>query len=165
MVKEGETVFLGPGELCLEVARHLGDHPVITVITNALDVAHWLATRTRHRLIVTGGQIEERNMGLVGQMARHALSNLRADRVIVELDGVSAVEGLTHDSLPQAEIAQLMMETGASVLILAAPERVGRVAATRIAPASGADVIVTGRDAPSAYLWDLSEVGIEIVLA
>jgi DeoR/GlpR family transcriptional regulator of sugar metabolism len=104
-------------------------------------------------------------MGLVGQMARHALSNLRADRVIVELDGVSAVEGLTHDSLPQAEIAQLMMETGASVLILAAPERVGRVAATRIAPASGADVIVTGRDAPSAYLWDLSEVGIEIVLA
>jgi len=165
MIEEGETIFLGPGEFALEVARHLGDCLGVTVITNGLDVAHWLAAHTQHRLIITGGQIERRTMGLVGQMARHSLANLRADRVILELDGVSAVEGLTQDSLPQAEIAQLLMETGARVVVLVPPERVGRVAATRIAPASGADVIVTGRDAPSAYLWDLSEVGIEIVLA
>ena len=165
MIGEGETVFLGPGSLPLEVARHLKGHPVITVITNGLDVAHWLATHTPHRLIITGGQIEVRNMGLVGQMARRALSDLRADRVILELDGVSAVEGLTQDSLPQAEIAQLLMETGATVIVLVPPDRVGRVAATRIAPASSADAIVTGREAPSAFLWDLSEVGIEIVLA
>jgi len=165
MIEEGETVFLGPGPLSLEVARNLEGHPPLTVITNGLDIAHRLATHTGHRLIITGGQIEERSMGLVGQMARRALSNLRADRVILELDGVSALEGLTLDSLPQAEIAQLIMESGARVVVLVSPERVGRVAATRIAPASGADVIVTGRDAPSAYLWDLSEVGIEIVLA
>jgi len=104
-------------------------------------------------------------MGLVGQMTRRALSDLRADRVIVELDGVSPVEGLTQDSLPQAEIAQLLIETGARVVVLVPAERVGRVAATLVAPVSSADAIVTGREASAAYLWDLSEVGIEIVLA
>jgi DeoR/GlpR family transcriptional regulator of sugar metabolism len=165
MIVEGETVFLGPGKLPLEVARSLEAHPWITVVTNGLEIAHWLATHTQHRLILTGGQIEDRDLALVGQLARQALSSLRADRVVLELGGVSALEGLTQDSLPQAEIAQILMEAGSSIIIVVPSERVGRVAAARVAPVTNADVIVTAREAPSAYLWDLSEVGVEIVLA
>jgi DeoR/GlpR family transcriptional regulator of sugar metabolism len=165
MIEEGETVFLGPGALPLEVARSLEAHAGVTVVTNGLEIAHWLATHTKHRLIITGGQIEDRDMALVGQLTRDALSSLRADRVILELGGISAVEGLTHDSIPQAEIAQILMEAGSSVVVLVSPERVGRVAAARVAPVTHADVVVTAREAPSAYLWDLSEVGLEVVLA
>jgi DeoR family fructose operon transcriptional repressor len=165
MIEEGETIFLGPGSLSVEVARNLGSRSRVTVVTNGLDVAHWLASHTRHRLIVTGGQAEGHDLGLVGQLARDALSSLRADSVILELGGVSAVEGLTEDSLPQAEIAQMLMEAGSKIVIIVPPERVGRVAAARVAPVTSADVIVTAREAPSAYLWDLSEVGVQIVLA
>ena len=165
MIPGGETVFLGPGPLSLAVARSLEDHPHVTVITNGLGIAHWLATHTTHRLIITGGQAEDRDLALVGQLTRDALSSLRADRVVLELGGVSAVEGLTQDSLPQAEIAQILMEAGSKIVIMVPPERVGRVAAARVAPMTSADVVVTAREAPSAYLWDLSEVGVEIVLA
>ena len=165
MIEDGETIFLGPGSLSLEVARRLEGRSRITVVTNGLDVAHWLATHTHHRLIVTGGQAEGHELGLVGQLARDALSSLRADSVILELGGVSAVEGLTEDSLPQAEIAQMLMEAGSRIVIVVPPERVGRVAAARVAPVTSADVIVTAREASSAYLWDLSEVGVRIVLA
>jgi DeoR/GlpR family transcriptional regulator of sugar metabolism len=165
MIEQGETVFLGPGPLCLEVARSLVDRSRITVITNGLDVAHWLASHTRHGVIVTGGQAEGNDLGLVGQLARETLSTLRADSVILELGGVSAVEGLTEDSLSQAEIAQRLMDAGSKIVILVPPERVGRVAAAQVAPVTSADVIVTAREAPSAYLWDLSEVGVQIVLA
>ncbi|MGD8969213.1 MAG: DeoR/GlpR family DNA-binding transcription regulator [Anaerolineae bacterium] len=165
MIEDGETIFLGPGSLSLEVARSLVCRSHVTVVTNGLDVAHWLASHTRHRLIVTGGQAEGHDLGLVGQLARDALSSLRADSVVLELSGVSAVEGLTEDSLPQAEIAQMLMEAGSKIVIVVPPERVGRVAAARVAAVTSADVIVTAREAPSAYLWDLSEVGVQIVLA
>lgn len=165
MIEDGETIFLGPGPLCLEVARSLEGRSRITVITNGLDVAHWLASHTRHGVIVTGGQAEGNDLGLVGRLARDALSSLRADSVILELGGVSAVEGLTEDSLPQAEIAQRLMDAGSKIVILVPPERVGRVAAAQVAPVTSADVIVTAREAPSAYLWDLSEVGVRIALA
>jgi DeoR family fructose operon transcriptional repressor len=165
MIADGDTIFLGPGNLCLEVARSLGDSSRVTVVTNGLDVAHWLASHTRHRLIVTGGQAEGHDLGLVGQLARDALSSLRADCVILELGGVSAVEGLTEDSLSQTEIAQILMEAGSKIVVVVPPERVGRVAAARVAPVTSADVIVTAREAPSAYLWDLSEIGVQIVLA
>jgi len=165
LIEEGETVFLGPGSLSLEVARSLKSHRDVTVITNGLEIAHWLAIHTNHRLIMTGGQIQDQDLALVGQLARSALSSLRADKVILELDGVSAVEGLTQDSLPQAEMAQMLIETGSKIVIVVPPDRVGGVAAAPVAPVTSADVVVTAREAPSAYLWDLSEVGVEIVLA
>lgn len=165
MVAEGETVFLGAGQLTLEVARCLSAHSRLTIVTNGLDVAHWVATNTSHTLIVTGGQVEGRDLGLAGHLTGAALSSLRADRVILELDGVSAVEGLTDDSLSQAEIARSLLEMGGQIVILVSPERMGRVAAAYIAPASDADVVVTAREAPSAFLWDLSQLGVRIVLA
>lgn len=165
MIDDGETIFLGAGPLTLQVARSLQGHSRVTVVTNGLELAHWLATHTEHRLIMTGGQVEGRDLALVGQLVRDALSSLRADRVVLELGGVSAVEGLTHDSLPQAEIARVLLEMGSQVVIVVPRERVGRVAAAPVAPVTGADAVVTSREAPSAYLWDLSEVGVEIILA
>ena len=165
LVDEGETVFLGPGPLCLDVARGLSDRADLTVITNGLEIAHWLAANSSHRLIVTGGQVEGPDMGMVGQLTRETIAALRADHVVLELGGVSAVEGLTDDSLHQAEIAQALMEAGANIVVVVSPDRVGRVAAAPVAPVTSVDVLVTGREAPPAYLWDLSEVGLEIVLA
>jgi DeoR/GlpR family transcriptional regulator of sugar metabolism len=165
MIVDGETVFLGPGRLPLAVARCLAARSRLTIVTNGLGVAHWVAANTPHTLIVTGGQVEGRDLGLAGQLAMTALSSLRADHVILELGGVSAVEGLTDDSLPQAEVARVLLETGSQVIILVAVERVGRVAAAYIAPVSDADVIVTAHEAPSPFLWDLSEAGVRVVLA
>lgn len=165
MVGDGETIFLGPGQLPLEAARHLREPLQLTIITNGLDVAHWIAANTPHTLIVTGGQVGAGDRGLVGQLARAALSTLRADRVILELDGISAVGGLTDDDLAQAEIAQMLLEIGAEVIVLVPVKRVGRVAAAHIAPVSEADVVVTAREAPASFLWDLSETGMRVVLA
>lgn len=165
MVADGETIFLGPGRLSLEVARRLATRSRLTLITNGLEVAHWVATHTSHTLIVTGGQVEGRDMELAGQLARTTLANLRADHVILELGGISAVGGLTDDSLSQAEIARTLLEIGSLVIVVAPAERIGRVAAAYIAPVSEADVVVTAREAPSPFLWDLSESGVRIVLA
>jgi DeoR/GlpR family transcriptional regulator of sugar metabolism len=165
MISGGETIFLGTGRLPLEVARCLGELSQLTIVTNGLDVAHWIAANTPHTLIVTGGQVEGGGRGLVGQLTRAALSSLRADRVVLELDGISAVGGLTDDDLARAEIVQVLLEIGSEVIVLVPVERVGRVAAAYIAPVSEADVVVTAREAPSPFLWDLSETGVRVVLA
>jgi len=165
MIADGETVFLGPGQLTLAVAHSLTTHSRLTIVTNSLEVAHWVAVHTPHTLIVTGGQAESRDLGLVGQLTRSAFSSLRADHVILELGGISAVGGLTDDSLPQAEIARMLLEIGSQVIVLVPARRIGRVAAAYIGPASDADVVVTAREAPSPFLWDLSESGMRVVLA
>jgi DeoR/GlpR family transcriptional regulator of sugar metabolism len=165
VTEDDEALFLGAGSLPLAVAHALAERPSLTVITNGLAVAHWVVAHTDHTLIVVGGEVERDGLGLVGPMARAALEDLRADRVFLELDGVSAVEGVTVDSLSRAEITRALLEIGSQIVTLTLPERVGRVAAAFVAPASDIDVLVTAREASSAYLWDLSELGMRTILS
>lgn len=165
LTREGETVFIGPGRLGVATARALIDCQRMTIVTNGLAVAQVVAAHSRHTLIVTGGQLERQDQGLEGPLAREALRDLRADRIFLELGGVSAVEGLTDDSLPQAELERQIIALGTQVVVLIEPDRVGRVAAAHIGPTSDADVLVTAREADSAPLWDLTELGIRVLLA
>lgn len=165
LVQDGETLFLATGPLALEAARALASHRQLTIITNSLTVARQIAEGSDHALILTGGQLDRHDQGLVGHLAHLALPSLRADRLFIELDGVNAVAGLTTDSLPHAELARLLLGLESEVVALVPPERVGRVAAAFIATAAEADTLVTAREAGSAPLWDLAELGVRVVLA
>jgi DeoR/GlpR family transcriptional regulator of sugar metabolism len=165
IVQSGDTLFIGPGELTLASAQALGGCEGLTVVTNSLAVAQAVAENTSHNLILAGGQLDRADDGLTGNLTDLALRDLRADRIILDLSGIDALDGLTDDSLPQAELARRLLNLGAEVVVLVAPERVGRVAAAHIGSAAEADIVVTAREADSAPLWDLTELGLRVVLA
>lgn len=162
-VQPGETVYLGPGRLTAATARALAQRARLTVITNSLDIAHWLADHTRLTVILTGGTVGRPRSGLSGPLATHALRTLRADRTILEAAAISPDQGVMHADLAQAELCQELISASGETVVLVPPERVGRVGGILIGPASDADVIITGREASDAALWDLSQFGIETI--
>jgi DeoR/GlpR family transcriptional regulator of sugar metabolism len=164
LIEPGETVFIGPGPLCQATAEHLKGRSEITVLTNALQVAWTLYQRTDLPLIVTGGPVTRPGGSMVGQLALQAMQTLRADRLIIEAAGVSPLEGLTGDHLPQADVLRSLIESVHWVVVLTTAQRLGRVGAAWLGPVSEADVIITGRDAPTSIVWDLSETGVKVTL-
>jgi DeoR/GlpR family transcriptional regulator of sugar metabolism len=164
LIALGETVFIGPGPLCEATAQHLCSRTGITVLTNSLGVAWILYQGSTLPLIVTGGPVGRPDGALVGQLAARALETLRADRLIVEVTGVSPLEGLTGDQLPQAEMIRPLLASVAQVVVLTTAEGLGRAGAAWLGHVSEADVIITGRDASSAIAWDLSETGVKVTL-
>jgi len=164
LITAGETVFIGPGPLCQATARRLCNRSEVTILTNALEVAWTLYQNSELPLILTGGPVLRPGGALVGQLAAQSMETLRADRLIVEVAGVSPLEGFTSDQLPQAEMIRLLVKSVSQVVILTTAERLGRVGAAWIGPVSEADVIITGRDASSAIAWDLSETGVKVTL-
>jgi DeoR/GlpR family transcriptional regulator of sugar metabolism len=164
LIVPGETVFIGPGPLCEAVAECLCDREELTIITNALGVAWAFYRGSALPLILTGGPVQRPGGALVGQIASHALDNMRADRLVIEVAGVSPLEGLTDDWLAEADVVRPLLESVAQVTVLAAPERLGRAGAAWLGPVSDADVIITGREAPASIAWDLSETGVKVTL-
>ncbi len=156
------VLFLGPGALTVEVVPFLRAHQQLTVITNALDAAWSLARHHPHPLHVLGGQVGA-DYGLYGDP--EALQRLRADVIILAADGLDAERGLTQDDREAAAFTRTLFGLSAEIIVLLDPERLGRTGALFVAPASEIDVLVTGRAANNALLWDLSELGIRIVLA
>lgn len=160
-VPEGSVLFLGPGTLTSEVVPYLQTHTHLTVITNALNAAWSIARHGRHTLHVIGGQVAS-DFGIYGDP--EPLRRVRADRVILEATGLDAEKGLTHDDRDGASIARALFSLSTQVIVVLPPERVGRAGALFIAPAGEVDVLITGREAETSALWDLSELGVRIVL-
>ena len=162
-----ETIFLGPGRLTLETAKALvsvlSAQTQATVVTNGLEIAHWLADNSTLSIILTGGTVGRPRNGLGGPLAAHALLSLRADRIFVQAAGISPDQGVMGTDLAQAELCRELISTAGETIVLAPPERIGRAGGVWIGPASDVDVIITGRDASDATLWDFSQMGITIV--
>lgn len=164
LIASAEAVFIGPGPLCRATVRCLPVHSELTVITNSLEIACELYRETDLTLVITGGPVDRPGGAMTGHLTERALESLRADKLLIEVTGVSPIEGLTIDRLSQAQILQPLLETTAELIVLATPERLGRVGPAWLAPVSEADVIVTSRDAPMAIAWDLSELGVQVTL-
>jgi DeoR/GlpR family transcriptional regulator of sugar metabolism len=161
IIPDKAVIFLGPGTLTNEVVPFLQAHSELTVITNALDSAWSLARQHRHTLHVIGGQVNE-SYGIYGDL--EMLRRIRADYILLDANGLDAERGLTHDDRGTAALTRELFSLGAEIVLLIHPERLGGVGALFIAPADEIDVLITGREANDAHLWDLSELGIRIVL-
>ncbi len=163
LVVEGETVFLGPGMTPLAVACHIADKPGITVVTNALDVATYLTEHSQWPVIVTGGQIERRGYALLGHLAEMTLRELRADRAVIGVHGIQLPDGFTADSLAGAQLLRTVIELMPQVTVVATADQWARVGPAFLAPLEVVDTIVTSLQAPPAMVWDLTELGIDVI--
>lgn len=166
-IPDHSVVFLGTGALTRAVTPFLNKHTHLTIITNALDIAWDIAQQARlaqpimHTLHLIGGQAAP-DYGLYGE--DEALRRVRADLVIFEAGGLDAERGLTHDNRDCAHTTRMLLGISSQTVALVAPERVGRAGAIFIAPASEVDVLISGHEAPTPPLWDLSELGVRIIL-
>jgi len=163
LISEDETVYLGGRSLALAVAQQLATRTGITVITNTLDVAAHLAHNSTLSVILTGGQLERREGTLVGHVAELALSELRADRAVLEVAGISLPDGITGESLSSAQFTRTVIDRMPETIVIADEHKWGRVGPAFLAPLEAIDRIVTSQHAPPAMIWDLSQLGIQII--
>ena len=161
-IPNGSVLFLGPGTLTTAIVPHLQHHSHLTIVTNALNAAWNLCRPLTHTLHVIGGEVNA-DFGIYGGI--EALMSMRVDLIVLEAEGLDAEKGLTVGDRGYAEIARELFKLSAQTLIVIPPHRIGRAGALFIAPASEVDIVITGREAPNPPLWDLSELGIRIVLA
>jgi len=163
LITEGETIYLGSGTTTLAVAYHLVNKPGITVVTNALNVATYLTERSQVPVLLTGGQIDRREVALLGHLAELTLQELRADRAVIGVHGIHVPDGLTAESLAGAQVLRTVIDMMPQVTVVADAHKWGRVGPAFLASLDAIDTIVTGLDAPAAMVWDLTELGIKVV--
>ncbi|MEN8098565.1 MAG: DeoR/GlpR family DNA-binding transcription regulator [Chloroflexota bacterium] len=158
-----ETVYLGPGKLTYATARALYDRQDVTVITNGLENAYWLARNTQIPTVITGGRVGRTRVGLDGPLVHYALDLIHADRFILEAAALCPDQGLMDSDLAQAELNRELFKLPGEIVVLVPPNRIGGVGGVNVGSASEVDLIITGRSAPGATLWDLSQMGISII--
>ena len=165
LIRQDETIFLGPGTTTMAVAQHLARRASVTVVTNALDIATYLIQNSQLSVILTGGQIERNNTALLGYLAELTLHELRADRAIIGVHGIHLPDGITGSTLACVQLMRTVIDIVPEIVVVADASKWGSSGPALMAPLDAVDVIVTDQNAPPVMIWDLSQLGIKVIQA
>ncbi len=164
LVEPGDTLYLNGGTTTPHVLRHLRTSEV-TVVTNSVAIALEAADR-EIELVLVGGHYRAPSNSLVGPFATDALRRTHATKAFIGVEGVSLSAGLTTPAALEAEIATLMIEqTRGRIVVVADHSKIGTVADFVIAPLVRADTLVVDAGIADDYVRDLTEAGVEVVVA
>lgn len=118
LIQDSDVVILDAGTTTGRLAWYLRERTDLTVITNAVNVLHTLGVAEGPEVVVLGGGLRRINQALLGGIAESNLSRLRADRVFLGAEGISA-RGISCPTMAQSYLKELMLEHADEVYVLA----------------------------------------------
>jgi len=164
LIADNETVFLGSGTTILEVARNLRNHRNLTVITNSLPVLNTLAGLEGMTIVSLGGMLRDSELSFIGHITEQALTEIRADKVILGTRGLSLEHGLTNDYLQETLTDRAILKIGREVIIAADHSKVNRVSTVLLAPLKSVNTFVTDSKPDKKFTQALKKQGINVVV-
>ena len=126
-IPPGSVVGLNAGTTTTEVSRALAVRPdlegtdretTLTIVTNAINIAHELTVRSQFQLVVLGGVVRPASYELIGPLAERALADISLDGVILSANGISARSGVSCHNLGEASIARQMLARAKHVTLV-----------------------------------------------
>jgi DeoR/GlpR family transcriptional regulator of sugar metabolism len=165
LVSDGMCIFLGSGSTTVYTARYLKDRRNLTVVTNALNVAIELASADSITTIVAGGVLRPSELAMHGHIVSQSLQDIRVDKVIMGIRGLSLEAGLTNDHVDDVLTFRSFIDLSKDLILVADHTKVGRVAAAYVAPIDRITTLITDSKTDDAFLNCLKERGIQVIIA
>ncbi|GAA4659979.1 DeoR/GlpR family DNA-binding transcription regulator [Streptomyces buecherae] len=157
LVSRGMVVGLNGGTTTTEVARAIAtrtdgpdkaDEPVVTIVTNALNIANELAVRPHVKIVATGGVAMPQSYELIGPLAGHILREISLDIAFIGVGALHPELGASAHDEGEASINALLAGQARKLVVVADSSKLGEQAFARICAVSAIDVLVTDSNAP-----------------
>lgn len=146
MIPNNACIFLNIGTTTEALARELGTHENLIVVTNNINVAQIFGANARCQIVLTGGTLRPSDGGLVGDMAAATLDSFKFDLAVIGCSGIDPDGELLDFDLQEVIVSQRALARARSSIVLADGSKFTRTAPIRIASLADVDTIVT--DAP-----------------
>lgn len=164
LVPDHASVFINIGTTTEEVARALGGHSGLLVITNSLQVAAELYRNPGIEVIVTGGSVRRSDGGIVGAQSEAVIAQFRVDLAVVGTSAIDADGTLLDFDIREVQAARAIIEHARRVVLVTDSSKFARSAPVRVAHLDDIDMLVTDRLPPAAA--ELCRLhGVEVVEA
>lgn len=162
---EGDALILDAGSTTLALAKAmLGRFRHLTVITSSVPIALELA-HAGWDLILTGGQVREHSLALIGPAAVNTLEGFHVDKAFLGATGVTLRDGYSTPNPLDAQLKQAMMRAADESYVLTDSSKLGRGVLANYARLEEVKLLITDAHAPADFLASLQQRGIAYKLA
>jgi DeoR/GlpR family transcriptional regulator of sugar metabolism len=169
-VRDGDYLVLESGSTCLAVVPHLGARRRLRVVTSSPRLLTALSaaaksTASDMEIISCGGTLAVDKDFLLGPHARMFFESCRVDLALCSVTAIDPAAGITADSLAEAEITRIILETCAKKRIgLIVSGKLERTSFARVAAAEILDEIITDSGASPAVIQRYRDKGIRVTV-
>lgn len=164
-VNDGETLMINAGTTTLLAAIELKKKRNLKVVTNSIPIAQAIDESECNSAILLGGRMNGRYLFTYGSDALEQLKHYRADRLILSVDGVEPLSGISTYHYEESELDRLMIERSNLVSVVADSSKLGMESFVGIAGFDAIDMLVTNSGASESVLDAVRERGLEVLLA
>jgi DeoR/GlpR family transcriptional regulator of sugar metabolism len=159
-IAEGLTILLDAGSTTLSLARALrGNFQSLCVITNSIPAALELS-KTNYKILLTGGELGDSHLALIGSAATKTLKRYHVDRAFLETSGITVAHGYSTADPLQAQVKQAMMRSADETYVLADSSKFGHAYLESFASLSAISLTLTDSGMPGKYRDAFAERGI-----
>ncbi len=165
LIQPGTAIALTAGTTTWTLARHLGEIPNLTVVTNSIKVAQVLYEHERLDLtvVLTGG-VRTPSDALVGPVAVATIRSLHIDMLIMGVHGIDEKAGVTTPNLTEAETNRAFVRAARRIVVVADHSKWGVVGLSEIGSLDDVDTLITDEQLNQHAREVLSEHVGELVL-
>lgn len=159
------SVFLNIGTTTEAVAAELHRHTGLLVVTNNLNIANKLSNSPDIEVAVTGGDLRKSDGGLVGTIAREAVSRFRFDFAVIGCSALHPEGDILDFDMREVGVSQTIISRSDKVFLAADRSKFDRKAPVKIASLPEIDAFVTDKEPPQAFADACRKSGTQIIKA
>lgn len=158
-IPDHASLFINLGTTTEEVAKKLCDHEGLRVITNNLNVAAIMGRVEGFEVMLAGGIVRARDLGLTGQATIDFISQFKVDYGIIGISSIEEDGTLRDYDCREVRVTETIMRHSREVLLVADHTKFGRDALVRLGKLSHVHILFTDLEPPAEMAEVLSEAG------
>jgi len=159
------SLMLNIGTTTEAVAKALMQHRGLRVITNNLNVATLLSQNPGCEVIVAGGVVRPRDLGIVGEAAVDFIGQFKVDIALIGISGIEADGTLRDFDYREVKVAQTIIRHAREVWLAADASKFNRPAMVEAATLSQIHRLFTDQHPPAPFPALIAEAGVQLHVA
>lgn len=139
------------------LAGAMGPRDDLCVLTNSVPTVEVLDRLDSVAAMLTGGRREANTGSLVGELATRNAGDFHTDVFFTSTSGVSAVDGCTEVSLPEAEVKKVFAARAKRTILCADSSKLGMISVARSLGLDEISLLITELEPSDSRLDDVRD--------
>lgn len=157
-IPDGATLFIDIGTTPESVAKALvKNHKDLRVVTNNINVAMILMANPDFKVILAGGEVRNRDGGIVGEVTLDFIKQFRLDFGILGISGIDYDGSLLDFDYHEVRVKKAIIENSRSVYLAVDHTKFGRNAMVNLGSITELHMIITDQEPPEEIVTILKE--------
>jgi len=159
------SLTLNIGTTTEQVARALGGHQELVVISNNINIITSLIDTSQRELIMVGGAVRPVDGAVVGGQAVEFISRYKVDFAVIGCSSVEEDGAVLDFDAREVSVSRAMLQHARARVLVCDATKFTRTAPVRICKLDALDYVITDRPPPRAFMDAAAAADTQVLIA